>query len=221
MLLGVGHLAASFAVRARFPRVPLLCLLAAGGFLDLVWGCAVITGIERAHVGTETGSAVPIVLDSVPYSHSLIASLVWGSLVSLAWWRWGGDGAGAVVLGALVASHWVLDVVSHVPDIPVLASGPLVGLGLWRSRIGSLIVELGMLWAGLAMYARGTTGKDRLGRGGLGAVAALLTIAGVLAYLGSPPGSAQQIAVGNLVVFLPLLLIEWIDRHRQSAAMAG
>jgi len=155
------------------------------------------------------------VLDSVPYTHSLLASMFWGATASLAWWIWRRDGVAAVVLGALVTSHWVLDFVSHVPDIPLLPSGPLLGLGLWRSRVSALIVELGMLWACLLLYSRSTTGKDQIGRAGLIVSSALLTVMGAGAYLGPPPRSVLPLAIGNIALILLLLLIAWIDRHRQ------
>jgi hypothetical protein len=213
--MGVGHLAASFAVRTRLPRVPFFFLLAAGCLLDLLWGLAILSGIEHARIDTDTGSAVPLVLESVPYTHSLVASLFWGAVVSLAWWLWRRDRVAAVVLGALVTSHWVLDFVSHVPDIPLLPSGPLCGLGLWRSRVGTVIVEVGMLWTGLVLYARGTSGKDRIGGGGLFVFSALLTVMGAGAYLGPPPRSVLPLAIGNVILILPLMIIAWIDRHRQ------
>lgn len=216
--MGVGHLAASFAVRARFPRVPLFFLLLAGVLADLLWGLAILSGIERAHIGTETGSTIPIVLESVPFTHSLVACAIWGALAASLWWLWRRDSAGALVLAALVASHWLLDFVSHVPDIPILPSGPLVGLGLWRWRTGSLIVELLMFWAGLVLYARGTTRKDRIGSVGLIVLVALLTVLGAGAYFSPPPPSILPLAIGNLVLLLPLLLLDWVDRHRQIPA---
>jgi hypothetical protein len=216
--MGVGHLAASFAVRGRFPRVPLFYLLAAGAFLDLLWAIAILSGLEHAHIGTESGSVVPIVLDSVPYSHSLLAAIVWGTIVSALWWLWRRERTAAIVLGALVASHWLLDYVAHVPDMPVLPSGPLFGLGLWRSRAWSLVVEIGMLWLGLAIYARDTAGKDRIGTIGLAVVCVVLTILGAGAFFSPPPPSVTPLVVGNFVLVLPLLLIAWVDRHRLTIA---
>jgi hypothetical protein len=212
--MGVGHLAASFAVRGRFPRVPLFYLLAAGVLLDFLWAIAILSGLEHAHIGTETGSSVPIVLDSVPYSHSLVAALGWGALACALWWMWRRERAAAIVLGALVASHWLLDYVSHVPDMPILPSGPLYGLGLWRSRAWSIAVEIGMLWIGLAIYARETTGEDRVGTIGLALVCVVLTILGVGSFFSPPPPSVTPLVIGNFALVLPLLLIGWVDSHR-------
>ena len=93
-------------------------------------------------------------------------------------------------------------------------SGPLFGLGLWRSREWSLAVELGMLWIGLAIYARETTAKDRIGAVGLVTVCAVLTILGVGSFFSPPPPSMTPLVVGNFVLVLPLLLIGWVDSHR-------
>ena len=116
--MGIGHLGASFALRARFPRVPFFLLLAAGVLVDVFWGIAILSGLEKARIDTGSGSVVPLVLEHVPFTHSLPACLLWAALASLGWWLWRRDRAGALVLGALVLSHWVLDLVSHVGDIP-------------------------------------------------------------------------------------------------------
>ena len=214
--MGVGHLAASFAVRGRFPRVPLFWLLVAGALLDLLWAFAILAGLEHAHIGAEQGSTVPIVLDSVPYTHSLVAALVWGAVVCVLWWLWRRDRSAALVLGGLVASHWLLDYVAHVPDMPVLPSGPVLGLGLWRSREWSLAVEIGMLWIGIAIYARDTNGRDRIGTIGLALVGVVLTVLGAGAFFSPAPSSVTPLVVGNFVLLLPLLLIGWVDSHRDT-----
>lgn len=214
--MGVGHFAASFAVRGRFPRVPLFVLLVAGAFLDLLWAFAILVGLEHAHIGMETDSVIPIVLDSVPYTHSLVAAAVWGALVAGLWWLWRRDRSAALLLGALVVSHWLLDYASHVPDLPVLPSGPLVGLGLWRSRAWSLAVEIGMLWAGLAVYARDTMARDRIGAVGLVLALFVLTILGAGAFFSPAPPSVTPLVVGNFVLLVPLWLVGWVDSHRHA-----
>jgi hypothetical protein len=212
--MGVGHLAASFALRSRFPRVPLYFLLIAGVLLDVVCGVAIVAGVEHAHIDPASPSSIPVVVDSAPYSHSLVACAGWAALAGVAWWFARRDRAGALVLAALVASHWVLDYVSHLPDMPVLPSVPLVGLGLWRSRAASLVVEIGMLWIGLALYARATSGRDGIGKVGLVVVAGVLTVLGAGAFFSPPPPSMLPLAIGNLVLAPLLLLVDRVDRHR-------
>ena len=212
--MGIGHLGASFALRARFPRVPFFFLLAAGVLVDVFWGIAILSGLENARIDTGSGSVVPLVLEHVPFTHSLPACLLWAALASLGWWIWRRDRAGALVLGALVLSHWVLDLVSHVGDIPLLPAGPLVGLGLWRSRGASLVVELGLFAVGLLLYVRGTAARDRTGSVGILIAGAVLSLGGAGAFLGPPAASVLPLAAGNLALVLVLLLLDWIDRHR-------
>jgi len=217
MTMGIGHLAASFALRPRFPRVPLYVLLVAGVLVDLFWGVAIVAGVEHAHVDPASPSSVPLVLDSAPFTHSLLACVGWGALAAAAWGLARRDRAGALVLGALVVSHWLLDWVSHVPEMPVLPSGPFVGLGLWRSRWGSLVVEVAMLWIGLALYVRATSARDRIGTFGILVIALVLTAMGFATFLGPPPPSVTPLAVGNIALALLLLPIEWVDWHRALA----
>src|SRR5262249_44754660 len=153
-----------------------------------------------------TPSSIPIVLDSVPFTHSLVACVLWGALAGGAWWLARRDRAGALVIAALVVSHWVLDWVSHVPDMPVLPSGPLVGLGVWRSRIASVVVGIGMLWIGRALYARAPAGRDRVGKLGLAVVALVLTALGAGAFFSPPPPGVTPLVVGNFVIVGLLLL---------------
>ena len=212
--MGLGHLGASFAIRGRFPRIPLFFLLLAAVFVDVLWGFTILTGIEHARISAERGSVIPLVLEDVPYTHSLVACLLWAAMAGGAWWLWRRDRAGAIVLAALVVSHWVLDYVSHVDDVPLLPAGPMLGLGLWRSRVASLIVELGMLGAGIALYAASTRARDRIGAFGLPIYAAVLVVVGAGAFLGPPPPSIVPMATGSIVIIVPLLLLQWVDGHR-------
>jgi hypothetical protein len=212
--MGIGHLGASFALRTRFRRVPLFFLLVAGVLVDLFWGITILSGVEHARI-EEGVSFVPIVLEDVRYTHSLVACLVWSALTAAAWWFWRRDRAGAIALGALVLSHWVLDVVSHVADIPLLPAGPLLGLGLWRWRAASAVVELGLFGAGLGLYVHGTSARDRFGSVGLFAYAVVLAVMGLGAFFGPPPPSVVPIAAFNVVLLLPLLFIDRVDRHRK------
>jgi len=121
------------------------------------------------------------------------------------------------VIGILVVSHWVLDVVTHRPDMPIYPGGPEVGLGLWNSASATIAVEALMLLCGVAIYARTTRARDGIGRWGFWSLVALL----VISYIGSievpPPSSITALAVGAIIfggVFV--LFAWWVDRHRDA-----
>jgi hypothetical protein len=124
------------------------------------------------------------------------------------------DARAAIVIGALVVSHWLLDAVVHVPDLPVLPGGPVVGAGLWNHRTASLLLELGLLAAGTAVYVRATASRDRIGRWGLAGFIAFLTAIQIGNTFGDPPPSVAAIAWIGQLQWLLVAWALWIDRHR-------
>jgi hypothetical protein len=62
------------------------------------------------------------------------------------------------VIGAVAFSHWVLDLLVHRADMPILpgnAGGlPLLGLGLWATPALSLALEAALVVAGIVLYYR-------------------------------------------------------------------
>jgi len=160
----VGHLAVGLAAKRAAPSVNLGWFMAGVTALDLVWPIFVIAGVEHAVVAPGATAFTPLVFTSYPWSHSLLMACVWGVLLAgIGRWRTPVPIGG--LLFALVVSHWVLDVASHAPDMPLWPGrSPKFGLGLWNSIPATLIVE-GLMWvAGLALYltlpGRRTTGAS-------------------------------------------------------------
>ena len=116
----------------------------------------------------------------------------------------------ALLLGAGVLSHWVLDVISHRPDVPVLPGGPYLGLGLWNSIPATLAVELTMFAAGLAIYIR--SGFPGAGRVSFWLLIAFLLIAYFAAAFGPPPPNVTTLAWSALAVWLLIPWARWADR---------
>lgn len=159
----VGHLALGLAAKRQAPAVNLGWFVAGVCALDLVWPPLMIAGIEHAHADASATAFTPLVFDSYPWSHSLVMACLWGTgLAALGRWRTPVPVGG--LLFALVVSHWVLDVASHAPDMPLWpgASSPRLGLGLWYSIPATLIVEgamwIGGIWLFLGTHGRWTTG---------------------------------------------------------------
>jgi hypothetical protein len=152
----VGHLALGFAAKRWTPKVGLAWLVAAVVFVDLLWPIFLLAGVERIRIA-EGATAFNrfLFFESYPWSHSLLMGLVWGvALGAVARWR-GIAASSAVVIGALVVSHWILDFATHAPDMPLWPGpSPRFGLGLWNSVAGTFLIE-GALWAvGIAIYLR-------------------------------------------------------------------
>jgi len=126
----VGHYAPSFGLRSASAGVPLWVLFLAAQFVDILWSILVMTGVEKVRITPGFTASSPLDLYYMPYTHSLAASVAWGALVgwlaSFVWNRRGG-----LVVGLCVLSHWFLDLLVHVPDLPLWGDLHKVGFGLW------------------------------------------------------------------------------------------
>ena len=128
------------------------------------------------------------------------------------------DARGALWLGVLVLSHWVLDVASHRPDMPTWPGGPKLGAGLWYSLPGTLVVEFALWAAGLWLYLASTRSRDRLGSVLPWAFAVTLVGLYLGAVFGPPPPSVEAIIITGLLGWLFVGWAYWIDRHRIVSA---
>jgi hypothetical protein len=216
----IGHYAVGLTAKRLDRRLPLWVLLAAPQVLDLLWPIFVLAGFERVEVAPGDTAFTPVHFVSYPWSHSLVMSIVWAVACGVALRVRGMSPRGAGVVAFLVVSHWVLDFASHREDMPLWPDGgPLVGLGLWRSVPATLIVEIGMYAAGVAIYARATKSTDRTGTWSFVALVAFLFAAYIANRLGPPPPSATAIAVSALALWLIPLWGMWIEKHREATPL--
>lgn len=211
-----GHLAVAMAAKHVEPRAPLGVLVAASFGLDLVWPLLLLAGLETVSVEVGATAFTPLSFDSYPWSHSLVMVLLWGVIAGLAVWRVGWSGRIAVVTAALVVSHWVLDFVTHRPDLPLWLGGPEVGLMLWSSVPATLVVEGLMQVGGAWLYARAAPARDRLGTVGL--IALVLFVGAIWASgpFSPPPPSATAVAYVALALWIFPFWAWRIDVHRGS-----
>lgn len=210
----IGHFALGFAAKRVEPGLSLGVLLAAPQVLDLVWPVFVLAGIEHVEIAPGNTAFTPLAFTYYPWSHSLIASLVWSGAMAAALRVAGSSWRASGIAAALVFSHWVLDFVTHGPDMPLWLDGPRIGLGLWRSVPGTLVVEIAMYAAGVVVYARSSRAKDRVGAGALWALAAFLFVVYIANVFGPPPPSANAVAMSALALWLIPMWGVWIERHR-------
>jgi hypothetical protein len=218
----LGHYALGLGAKRVEPSLSLAALLAAPQVLDLLWPIFVLLGIERVEVAPGDTAFTPLRFVSYPWSHSLVLSLVWGIAFGAVVRARGGSLRAAGIAAALVVSHWVLDVASHRPDMPLWpGGGPLLGLGLWRSVPATLAVEVGLYVAGATLYARATQSKDKTGTWAYVGLVAFLFAAYVANVLGPPPPSATAVAGSALALWLIPLWGLWIERHRIARATVG
>lgn len=121
---------------------------------------------------------------------------------------------GALIVGLGVFSHWILDLITHRPDLALGFGGVYVGFGLWNSLADTLVLELGLFIGGLVMYLRSTRAKDKIGVYSLWALVALLVALYLTNIFGPPPPDVSAIAIAGNAAWLFVLWAYWIDRHR-------
>jgi hypothetical protein len=158
----VGHLAVGMTGKRIEPRISLGTWILATVLADLIVFPLLITGVERFHA--VPGVTVNRMAGDIPYSHSLLMDTVWAGLFGGAYFLLRRYSRGAWLLFAAVLSHWVLDFVSHRPDM-LLAPGTqaLFGLGLWNSVPATFAVEGGFWLLAIIIYVRATKPKNRAG----------------------------------------------------------
>jgi hypothetical protein len=213
----IGHVALALAAKRATPRVSLGMLLLAAQWADVLWPLLLAVGLEQVRIVPGNPEFLRLDFVSYPYSHSLAALVVWGIALGAIYRGIAGGRRTFWVLAALVVSHWVLDYVTHRPDLPLYPGSAKFGLGLWNSVPATMTIEAAMYVAGLAIYLRATRARDRIGRWAFLSLAALLAVIYVVSTFGMPPPSVQALWITALIgaaVFT--LWAWWADRHRDA-----
>jgi hypothetical protein len=211
----LGHYGIAFAAKRAAPRTSLGWLVFAGQFLDELWPILLLLGVEQVRIVPGLMTMSPLEFTFYPYSHSLLMAIVWGVLIAAIYFAYRRYGRGALILGALVVSHWFLDLPMHARDLPLWpgAGSPKYGWGLWHETAITYIIEFTIFLAGVSAYTRITRPIDRIGRWGWWAYAALLAVLYVTSN-GPPPPSVNALAWTTLGIWLFVPWAWWIDKHR-------
>jgi hypothetical protein len=156
-----GHFGFAAGVKSQVPSAPLWALMLATQWLDVFFVPLFLTGVETitpvnpANPNAYGGGVIHAV-----YTHSLAGALVLSAVAgALAWWRWGRRVG--VTIGLVAFSHWILDLIVHYPDLPILPGNagnlPLLGFGLWGAPTVAAFVELVLMLIGAYLYYRAAT----------------------------------------------------------------
>ena len=153
----VGHFGFAAMVKGREPATPIWILMLAAVWLDIVFIPLYVMGVETIHpiAGAHLGYGTGIIY--ADYTHSLIGAIVLsvflGAIGGIFWGK-----RSAIVIGLVAFFHWVLDLIVHRADMPILPANfgnlPRLGFGLWRFPVASAALELILVLLGAAMYWR-------------------------------------------------------------------
>lgn len=210
----IGHFAPAFAAAAISPRAPKLAtLFVAGQLVDWAFFTFAFFGIERMRVDPNATVMVPLDLYHMPYTHSLLGSAIWALVFGtlILWAR--KDALAAFLAGLVVLSHWVLDWLTHRPDLSLMGGDQMHGLGLWNQPMIAIPLELGLTLGAFYWYIKAT-------RGPVGPPAILLFV--LLAFqainwFGPPPQAAGPLLYSQaLLAFLfATLFAAWVGTTRK------
>lgn len=202
----VGHYGVSFAAKPAAARVPLWVWFIAVQWLDVVWSVLVLAGVEKLRIVPGFTEANALDLYYMPYSHSLpgslVLSLAFGGIVAL--FAAGSRTTTALLVAAAAFSHWLLDLVVHVPDLPLYDNAAKVGFGLWRHVGLSFPLELIVLGLGAWLYARNVAFAGARGRLVFAGFVVLLAALQVYDNFGPLPASPEGMAVMALALYAGL-----------------
>jgi len=217
-----GHVGVALAAARVEPRLGLDVLTACALLLDLLLWAFILCGWESVIIPAEFAATHQPEF-AFPYSHSLLAGISWAAVAAACVflvfkWRKAAPLRAALVVAAVVLSHWLLDALVHRPEMPLAGTGSTeVGLGLWGRMPLALTVEAALVFAGLFVCLRATT----LTRGRRMALAAFtlfllgFTVAGMT--VAPPPPSATAMAASSLAaIALVCVTIGWLGRGARA-----
>jgi hypothetical protein len=213
----VAHYAVGLIAKRAEPRINLGTLVLAAMIADFAWCVFMIVGLENVQFKSGMGAGNYFYPTNIVMSHSLVMDAVWATLLAsayLLWWRYP---RGASVIFLVVLSHWLLDFVSHRPDMPI-APGMhrYVGLGLWSSIPATLLVEGGFWCLGILLYVRATRSKSLTGTLVFWSGVILLTLVWFSNIAGPPPQNPKTAPFASFIVFS--LAVAWAYRVNQVRA---
>lgn len=184
-------------------------------WLDLLWPILVLMGVEK--VAIEPGNTVltPLNFISYPWSHSMLMAIGWGVLFAIIYYARTKNRNASLLLLFLVFSHWILDWITHRPDLQLTPFSEMrVGLGLWNHKWMEMIIESGMFVIAIFLYINMTKAKNKTGIWALWSLVLLLLIIFYMSVFGPPPEKVNQIAWAGLAQWLFVAWGYWIDNNR-------
>lgn len=212
----IGHFGLSFAAKKAAPNVSLGTLFIATQFVDILWPFLLAFNVEKVAIipGYTQSNALDFLY--FPYTHSLLAGILWGVILGVVYCLFKRDKQGALIIGLCVLSHWFLDLLVHTPDLPLSPFGDSrVGFGLWNHVALSLTIETILFFAGVYVYAKATEPKTKAGKWGLWSFAIFLVVFNIFNTFGPPPASMIALALSLLILMgIIVALAYWVDKKR-------
>ncbi len=217
----IGHFAVALAAKKAAPKTSLATLFAAAQFVDLLWPIFLLFGLEHVRIDPGNTAMTPLDFYDYPITHSLVGAIGWSVLFGAAYYFRRKLLRETVIVGLLVFSHWILDLITHRPDLPLLGNDSMkFGMGMWNSLAVTVVVESLMFIGGVWLYKSSTQPKNKTGTYAFIGLVLFIALIHIGNIFGPPPPSVQMIAVAGNASWLFVLWAWWVDKNRTERVAA-
>ncbi len=216
----IGHFAPAFVAAAAYSRGPKLgTYFVAAQLVDWAFFALAMIGVEKMRIDPNATVMVPFDLYYMPYTHSMVAVAAWAVSFGIVIAIWHKDAFGGFLAALVVASHWLLDWLTHAPDLTLAGGDKAYGLGLWNHPEIAMPLEIGITLAAIIYYLKRSRGP---------AIQPMLLI-GVLFLFQAINWFAPHPAEANMMVYAQSLLAfgvltgfaVWVGENRYFTQRGG
>jgi hypothetical protein len=221
----VGHYAAALVLRPLKKSPSLPVLFAGVQAMDILFFSFVLAGTESLRLTPGITAMNPLDLYNMPFSHGLAGVLIQSALFGMAIAALMGDGqrlVGGLIAGMAVFSHWILDVVTHRPDMMLFREMDKIGAGLWNFPVAAMAVETVVIVSAFALFAAATSARSGAGRASLIVMGLAMIAIQCVNWFGPAPNPLttplESIAGQGLLAYAIMIgLAFWVERTRETA----
>ena len=215
----IGHFAPAFVAAAVSPERPRLgTMFVAAQLVDWGFFTLALFGVENMRVDPAASVMVPFDLYDMPYTHSAVGTAVWAAVFLGVVAVYRRSLHLGVLAGMVVLSHWVLDLLVHVPDLTLDGTPPKLGLGLWNMPWVAMPLELALTFGAFAFYlsrTRGPAGPPLV-------LAGVLRVLQAVNWFAPHPAAGPFLYIQALVAFALLtVLAAWVGENRWFRRRGG
>ncbi len=218
----IGHFAPAFIAAAHVRNNPktkapgLGTFFVAAQLVDFGFFAFTLLGIEKMRITPGISAMNPMDLYHMPYTHSLFGTLLWAALFAALVYLATQHKTASIWTGIIVASHWFIDLLVHVPDLTIAGGGDKIGLGLWNYPWIAIPLELALIGGAIFYYIKLTEQKHETSRWRLRLLIIALLAVQIFNWFAKPPAQfGADMAISALAAFTVLaLLAKWTGKSR-------
>lgn len=209
----IGHFAIGLLGKRKDPLPSLAMLFIAVQFLDLIWPVFVLLGIETLSIDPGNTKMTPLNFEYYPYSHSLLMAMVWSAVFGGIYFLFTKNKKGSWLLAGLVMSHWILDLITHRPDLPLSPfTEQKLGLGLWNLPVVAIPFEVLLFVTGIYVYLK-NSGSIR--KTSFWILSGFLLLIYFLNIFGPPAPDPMAVAWSAMLMWIIIIWAWWIEKPKK------